>query len=141
MARVVVSDPVMLYLVACNLTDFEAMYRGLLQIAGAEDEPSARHFTIATSALMLTRAGVPMPAVMAAVNTLSHQSDEDLKDGLIAILNGTHLIISQGQKDHLMMLIDTLKVCTEEPKYVLTSSIYFVKGAWQQADDILAGRA
>lgn len=134
-------DPVLLYLISVNLTEHEGSYRGLLQVAGAGATPATRHFTIATTALMLQMSQTPLPVIMTVVNCLRDQSDAQLQDGLVAILNGSHLAVSKGSDANTMFLIDTLQAVEQPPKYVLTSSMYFVKSIWQQADDILAGRA
>lgn len=133
-------DQVLLYLISVNLTEHENAYRGLLQVAGAGSTPSPRHFTIATIALMLQMSQVPLQVIMTVVNCLRDQSDEQLQDGLIAILNGSHVVVSRGPDANTMFLIDTLQVIEQQPKYVLSSSMYFVKSVWQQAADILAGR-
>lgn len=134
-------DLVLLYLISVNLTEHESAYRGLLQVAGAGSSPTTRHFTIAAMALMLQMSQVPLQVIMTVVNCLRDQSDDQLKDGLVAILNGSHIVVSKGLDANTMFLIDTLQVVDQQPKYLLTSSMYFVKAVWQQADDILSGRA
>jgi len=134
-------DPVLLYLISVNLTDHESAFKGLLQVAGAGQQPSTRHFTIAAMALMLQMSQIPLQVIMTVVNCLKDQSDAQLKDGLVAILNGSHIVVSKGPDANTMFLIDTLQVVDQQPRYLLTSSMYFVKAVWQQADDILTGRA
>jgi hypothetical protein len=134
-------DSVLLYLISVNLTDHENAFRGLLQVAGAAHNPVTRHFTIAAMALMLQMSQIPLQVIMTVVNCLKDQSDDQLKDGLVAILNGSHIVVSKGPEANTMFLIDTLQVVDQQPKYLLTSSMYFVKNVWQQADDILKGRA
>lgn len=135
------SDPVLLYLIAVNLADREIDYRGLLRTAGATGQPALRHFAIATVSFMLQLAQVPMPAIMTVITTLRDQTDEELKEGLIAILNGTHLVISKGSASNGMFLIGTMEPVDEQPRYLLTSNMYFVKHIWKQIEDVLAGRA
>lgn len=134
-------DKVLLYLISVNLTEHESAYRGLLQVAGAGANPTTRHFTIAAMALMLQMSQIPLPVIMTVVNCLRDQSDDQIKVGLVAVLNGSHIVVSKGLDANTMFLIDTLEVVEQQPKYLLTSSMYFVKNVWQQADDILSGRA
>jgi hypothetical protein len=141
MAQNAPRDQVLLYLISVNLTEHENAFRGLLQVAGAGQSPSVRHFTIAAVALMLQMSQVPLQVIMTMVNCLKDQSDAQLQDGLIAILNGSHIVISKGPDANAMFAIDTLEPIEQQPKYVLTSSMYFVRAVWQQASDILGGKA
>ena len=134
------ADPVLLYLIGVNMTEHENAYRGMLQVAGAGQTPTTRHFAIATIAMMMQLSQIPLPVIMTVVNSLRDQSDEQLKDGLIAILNGSHLVLSRGEAS-TMFTIDTLQMVKEQPRYVLTSSMYFLSNVWKQADDILSGKA
>jgi len=135
------TDSVLLYLIGVNMTEHENAYRGMLQVAGAGERPQVRHFTIATVALMLQLSQIPLPIIMMVVNSLRDQSDEQLKDGLISILNGSHIIVARGPDAYSMYMIDTLQATDKQPQYVLTSSMYFVNHVWQQASDILSGKA
>lgn len=134
-------DPVLTYLIAVNLAEFEDKYRGYLQIAGAGEEPTVRHFAIATLAMMLEMALVPPHVGQFLVAQLGKQTDEELKEGCIAIVNGTHLIITKGVESNTMVILPMLRPTTEPPRYTLTSTMYFVRGVWTQATDVLAGKA
>ena len=135
------TDPVLLYLIAVNLADREVDYRGLLQVAGAKEEPEVRHFAIATVAFMLQLAQVPMPAIMTVVDQLKGQSDAQIKDGLVAILNGSHLIVSRGSDATTMYLIGTMQQTSEPPRYTLTSNMYHVNKIFEQIEAVLSGKA
>lgn len=135
-------DKVLSYLIAVNLTEFEDKYRGYLYVSGANgDAPEVRHFCIATLAVMLELAGVPPQASQYVISELKSQSDAELKEGIVAILNGSHLIVSKGEESNKMVLLPTLQPTEDQPPYTLTSTMYFVKNLWKQASDILAGKA
>ena len=134
-------DPILTYLISVNLADFEDKYRGYLHILGVTESPAIRHLAIASTAVILEMAQLPSHVCQFIVGELNKQTDVELKDSFVSILNGTHLIISKGPSANIIVLIPTLRPVTEQPKYTITMTMYFVKSVWAQAADIMAGKA
>lgn len=133
-----VGDVVLRLLMGLHLVEQEAEYRSILENSATDpDNPSIRDLTVATVVLLMSMGGVGWPILMRVINQLRRLGDDDIREGAVAIMNGSHLMLPDKGDRVKILDMGTLREVDKDPPPSLVSTIYSATSIWSQTEKIL----
>lgn len=133
-----VGDVVLRLLMGLHLVEQESEYRSILENAAVDpDNPTTRDLTVAVVVLLMSMGGVSWPILMRVINQLRRLGDDDIREGAVAIMNGSHLMLPDKGDRVKILDMGTLREVDKDPPPSLVSTIYSATSIWAQVEKIL----
>ena len=109
-----------------NLDVPEDELRAVLSDVCGDSTPSLREYALVTVAALMAAGGIRWPSIWRLLNYLRRRTIEQLRGDAVALINGTHYVVPDGQGVVFLSVSDGLKPVESTPP-ALVATVYSLR--------------